>query len=425
MIRDTSGMDELVERPRGWNRRIVLGVAAGVVVAVAALALLGPLLGRWSEADRSVDRGQLRIATVTRGELVHDVAVQGKVVAASRPTVYSPSSGIVSVRVREGERIGRGEILAVVESPELENRLEQERATLAALTSEVGRRELGARQQTLANRQDVELREVRVEAARRALERAQELDAEGLTNAVELEQARDTLTIESMELAQAREKVELEKEMLSFELADARSRRDRQALVVRDVERQVGDLRIRTPVDGIVATVAVEDRDAVVRGQAVAGVVDLSELEVEVSIPETYADDVAPGVAAVVVVDGREAAGTLTRVAPEVRNSQVAGRIAFADGVPEGLRQNQRVSTRLLLDRRENALILPRGPFLESGGGRRVWVVANGLARARAVELGAVSVSQVEVVSGLEEGEEVVISDTTRFEGAATVLLRR
>jgi len=82
------------------------------------------------------------------------------------------------------------------------------------------------------------------------------------------------------------------------------------------------------------------------------------------------------------------------------------------------------VSARLVLDRRSNVLKVPRGPFVESGGGRVVYVVADGLARRRNVTLGAVSVTEVEIVDGLSEGEQIVLSDIAPFENAATVLLR-
>jgi len=108
-----------------------------------------------------------------------------------------------------------------------------------------------------------------------------------------------------------------------------------------------------------------------------------------------------------------------------VRQSEVEGRVAFRGTSPANLKQNQRVSTRVILDSRPNVLKVPRGPFLESGGGRRIYVLSDGLALLREIEVGAVSVSEVEVVSGLTEGEDVILSDVTRFEGASTVLVRQ
>ena len=414
-------MDQPVERKaRRWKP----AAAAAAAVLLLAFWWLRPIVGRWAAADQSVELSRLRLGTVTRGDLVHDVAAQGRVVAASRPTLFSPAAGIVTLRVRGGAAVNAGQLLAVVASPELENRLQQERASLAAFASEVGRLELSIRQQNLGNEQRVALAEVQAAAAGREVERAEKLAGLGLLNQIDLEKSRDTLAIGKLELEQSRQRVANEKEMFDFQLRDARARHDRQQLVVRDVERQIAELEIRAPFAGQVATVSVADADAVVRGQPLVGVVDLSDLELEINIPETYADQVAIGVPAAVRIDAAEVAGVLTSVAPEVRNAQVEGRIAFDGGPPPGLRQNQRVSVRLVLDRRSGVLKVPRGPFFEAGGGRQVYVVADGLARRRAVTLGAVSVTEVEILSGLEEGEQIVLSDLGAANGAETILVR-
>lgn len=420
-IREPQGMDRPIERPpRRWKPL----AAAGAVALLLLLWWLVPALSRWSASDRSVELARLRVATVTRGDLVHDIAAQGRVVAASRPTLFSPAAGIVTLRVRGGAAVAAGELLAVVSSPELENRREQERATLAGLTSDAARLELSIKQQNLANEQRVAMNEVQAAAAAREVERSERLDALGLINQIDLGKARDALAVARLELEQARQRVLNEKEMFDFELSDARARSERQRLIVQDVERQIGELSIRAPFAGQVSTVSVTDADAVVRGQPLVGVVDLSDLEVEVNIPESYADQVAIGVPAKIRIDDQEVAGELTSVSPEVRNAQVEGRVAFVGGPPKGLRQNQRVSARLILDERPNVLKLPRGPFLEAGGGRALYVLADGMARRRAVTLGAISVTEVEILSGVDEGEQVVLSDIGTNNGAETVLVR-
>jgi len=420
VIRDTSTMDRPIARRRG-SRWIWL---AAVAAAALVVALAWPTVGRWFSADRSVSRERLRFGRATIGDLEHTVAVEGRVVAASRPTLFSPADGIVSVDVAEGQKVAAGSVLAEVESPELESRLRQERSTAESLESESGRLELEARQGDLENQQSIELDEVRKAAAERLVERNERLFELGLVNQIDLETARDNLKVATLELQQSRQRLELERDMRRFEVSDAAHRLQRQRLIVTELERQVNDLTVVAPFDGMVATLSVEDRDAVVRGQPLIGVVDLSELEVEVGIPENSADEVSPGVPAAMTVDGAEYPGILTRIAPEVRSGQVVGRVAFAGGVPPGLRQNQRVATRLLLDHREDVMKVPRGPFLESGGGRTVYVVENGLARRREIEVGAISVAEVEVLSGLREGDEIVLSDLSQFDNAETILIR-
>jgi HlyD family secretion protein len=173
-----------------------------------------------------------------------------------------------------------------------------------------------------------------------------------------------------------------------------------------------------------VAAVSVQDRDAVAENQPLMTVVNLTALEVEIELSENEASGVTPGTAAEVAYGGRKLAGKVVAIAPEVRDSQVRGTVAFAGQPPAGLRQNERVSVRLLLDRRVRVVKVPRGPFLEAGAGRSVYVIDDGMAVRRPVAVGVTSVSEVEIVSGLAAGERVIISDTAAFEGADRVLLQ-
>lgn len=416
MIRDTAHMDEVLEPPRRQRWWLL-------AIPLLALALLlgRPVLSRWSMADDSVAASRIRTTEVRRGDLVYDVSVQGRVVAATRSTLFSPSAGVVALAARQGERVTAGQVLATVDSPELDNRLQQERATFDALESETRRVELSARQRRQNAQQRLDLLEVRTAAAERELKRNERLSTEGLLNDIELQRARDELSMRRLELEQARSDRDLVADMTAFELRDAELRRERQRLVVADVERRVDELRIRAPFDGLLAAVEIEDHDAVTAGQAVVGVVDLGELELEVSVPETFADELAPGLAATVEADGTVYRGELIRISPEVQSGQVEGRVAFTGSAPPGLRQNQRLATRLILAERPDTLYVRRGPFFES---RLVYVLEDGLAVRREAVFGAASVTEVEVLDGLAEGELIVLSDLSQYRGADTLLVR-
>ncbi|MEA2602066.1 MAG: HlyD family secretion protein [Acidobacteriota bacterium] len=424
MIQETDSMDQIVSKGPGISRKtkVWMAMAGGMVIA---FVLLWPAVKRWARAEQSVDFSRLQIATVVRGDLERDVSAQGRVVAANHPKLYSPTQGIVALAVRPGESVKAGQVLARIASPDLDSSLKQEQSRLQSLESELSRTDLSTRQQNQADEQTLKLRRVRLDAARRDLQRAETLRADGLLNEVEHERAKDAVRVAEVELEQAEGGGKLGHEARDFEIQDRRRQIDRQRLVVDDLQRRVGELTLRAPFDGMVATVDVQDRDAVAPNTAILTIVDLSQLEVEAQIPESYAPDALPGTPALVNVDGREIPGRLTAVSPEVRASQVEGTVAFAGVVPEGLRQSQRVAVRLLLEKHSGVLKVPRGPFLDSGGGRQIYVLAEGLATLRSIRVGAMSVSEVEVVEGLREGEQVVLSEIQQFNGARTVLVRR
>lgn len=423
MIPDTAAMDQAV-RPR----RITAGRAAVAVAIIAGLAAaayaLFPLVRRWTSAERSVDGASVRTGVAAIGDLERDLVAQGRVVAALHPTLFSPAQGIVELSVKAGAEVKKGDILATIDSPALAGKLVEERATLGSLESELGRSQIAARQARVKGKQAIDVLEVKHQAADRTLERTRKLAGEGALAVYEVEKAADDLQLAKFELDNARETASLEKENQSFETETRRLAVERQKAVVAELARQQGELRIAAPFDGLVAGVSVQDRDAVAAHQAILTVVNLSALEIELELPENQSVGVTPGTPTEIAYGGKTFAGKVVAIAPEVRDSQVRGTVSFAGEVPPGLRQNERVSVRVLLERRAGVLKLPRGPYLEAGGGHWVYVVKGDVATRRAVAVGVAGVTEVEVVKGLAAGEKVVVSDTSDFESAETVLIR-
>ena len=423
MIQSSSTMDRPIEKSGRFSRKQKIWMALAVLLVVLGVVAY-PSIKRWSVAEASIDISRVRLGAVTRGDLVRDVSVQGNIVAAFRPTLITPARGIVRVEVKPGQVVAAGDTLMSVDSPEVKSVLEQERSTHFSLQSEYERQRIVAKQAQIQTKQDIGLLEVELESARRAKDRAERTRAEGILNAVEFEKAQDDYEVAQLKLNLAREKAVFEEETLQFEIRERQSLVERQQLVVTEIERQVDELTIRSPVDGLVSRVMVNDRDSVTQGQQLAMVVDLSAFEIDVMIPENYADEIVPGTEAVINYDGQYYPGAVKSISPEVEGSRVRGVVMFNGEAPEGLKQNQRVPTTLILETKTNVVKVPRGPFLEAGGGRQAYVIEDGIATLRPIEVGSLSVSEVEILAGLEVGDEIIVSDTARFRDAERILLR-
>ena len=216
----------------------------------------------------------------------------------------------------------------------------------------------------------------------------------------------------------------LDDERLVFELKTRELQVERQSMQVQDLLRQVDELNMRSPVDGIVGNLMVDQKSAVSRNQVVMAVVDLTAFEIEAQVPESYADDLGLGMQAEVLVGNQKYSANLVSVSPEIIQNQVTTRVRFTEKMPPGLRQNQRLTTRILMEEKNQVLTLPRGQFLDSGGSRIAYVLDdNNVAHRRSIEIGARSLAAVEVVGGLKEGELVVISSIDQFRSADTVLV--
>ena len=399
-------------------------IGGSVAAAIMLVILAAPFVNRWANATVSVPFERVRIATVTRGDLVRDVTVQGRVVAAVSPTLYASDSGSITLHVDAGEQVLAGQVLATVNSPDLTSELQQAESSLEQRKVELERQRIESRQQALEKRKSADLADVALVAAQREKRRADEAHDKGVIPVIDYEKAQDDLRNAELAHEHAVADATLFNERLAFEIRASEFEVSRQEIFVDDLRRQVDDLSIKSPVDGIVGDLLVDQKAAVTRDTPVMAVVDLSRFEIDAQIPESYADDLAIGMQARILIGGQSYDGQIVAVSPEIVDNQVASRIRFEHEGPSNLRQNQRLTTRILLAEYTDVLFVQRGQFLDSGSGRIAYVVGDDrVATRRQIETGARSLSAVQVVSGLEPGETIVISNLDPFRGADTVLL--
>ncbi|KRG84518.1 ABC transporter permease [Stenotrophomonas daejeonensis] len=419
MIRDTSAQDQTItqhQRPQ-WRRWLWPAVAVLVVLAGVGFVTKG-----WLGGSRSFDGDRLRIATVGRGDLVRDIAADGRVIAANSPVLYAISAGTVTLKVVAGDVVKQGQELAVIDSPELRSKLAQEQATLAGLEAEAGRAALDATLARATGAKMSDQAELVRTAAQRDLDRYQRGFDGGAVPQVDLAKARDELKKAEIELQHARQDATLQSRGADLDARNKRLLAERQKAVVNEVQRQVDALTLRAPFDGQVGQVQATQHTQVVANAPVLGVVDLSRFEVEIKVPESFARDLAIGMPAQLTSGSRQPfPGEISAVSPEVVNGEVVARIRFSDQQPPGLRQSQRMSARILLDTRKDVVKVERGPFVEQSGGRYAWVVNGSTASRRPVTFGVSSLGEVEIVEGLQPGEKVVVSGTDLFGDAERV----
>jgi HlyD family secretion protein len=420
-IRDTSAQDRPVAAalPQARQRRRWL-LAGGVGLAVLALVVW--LVAGWSAGSRSFDASRVRIATVTRGDLVRDISADGRVIASNSPVLYAIAGGTVTLKVVAGDAVKAGQALAEIDSPELRSKLAQEQATLAGLEAEASRAALDAQLARSNARKLLDQAAIDRQAAARDLERNQRGFDGGVIAQVDVARAQDNLKKADIGLTHARQDLGLQSAGAGLDQRNKRLLADRQRAVVTELQRQVDALTLRAPFDGQVGQVQVAQRANVVAQAPVLSVVDLSKFEVEIKVPESFARDLGIGMPAQLTSgNGEPYPGEVSAVSPEVVSGEVTARLRFVGKQPPGLRQNQRLSARILLGTRRNVLKVERGPFLEQDGGTSAWVMDGSTASKRPIRAGVSSLGEVEILEGLNEGDRVVVSGADQFGDAKRV----
>ncbi|MFA6228877.1 MAG: efflux RND transporter periplasmic adaptor subunit [Rhodanobacter sp.] len=421
MIRDTSATDRLVEVKPNRKRQMILA-GAGVVVLLL-LVWLAPGIGRLFSASSSVSASRLSFATVERGLFVRDIAAEGKVVAAVSPTLYATSGGAVTLQVRAGDTVKKGQVLATIISPELTNKLAQEESNADTMQVNYLRAQIDARKQRSTLQQAFDNAKIDQQAAARDLARNQKAFSEGAVSSMQVDRAKDTLDKANITVEHAKSDLGMDNDSLKFDIQAKKLAHDRQLLLVADLKRQVDDLNVKSPVDGQVGQLFIAEKATVAKDAQLLSVIDLSALQVEMQVPESFARDLGIGMTGEISGNGHTWKGIVSAISPEVVSGEVAARLRFDGETPKQLRQNQRLSVRVLLDRRENVLTVQRGSFVDESGGSYAYLVRDGIASKTPIRVGASSIDKVEILEGLKQGDRIVISGTDNFKGAAKVAI--
>ncbi len=420
MIRDTSHQDAAVTAPPSHKfKRPAMLVGAAVVLLASAVLLFS----NWSSAGHSVSASRLRIAEVGRGTLVRDASVNGRVVAAVSPTLFATAPAIVNLQVAAGDTVKKGDVLAVLESPDLSDALKREQSTYEQLKAEVARQQILSRKQKLLAQREADTAEIDRLSAQRTLERYDSVGQVGIIAKIDYQKAKDALNSAQIRARHASQAANLEGDDVALAIRTKANELERARLSMANAQRRVDELTVRAPVDGFIGTLNVQNRMVVAANAPLMTLVDLSRLEVEIEVPETYVSDLGLGMNAEITLPAGSATGKLTALSPEVVKNQVLARVRFDGAQPKGLRQSQRVSARLLIEEKPNVVMVQRGPFVENEGGRFAYVVRDGAAVRTPIRIGATSMSAVEIVSGLKPGDQVVVSGTDAFKNAARVTI--
>jgi HlyD family secretion protein len=410
-------LDEGVVRTRTRRRRLIAG--GGLLLALVGLGWAPSLL------RPSVERARIRTSVVDMGPLEAAISAAGRVLPELEQALTSPvEARVLKVRKRAGERVKAGETIVEID-------LSQARLAVSGLDRDLALMRNQAKRTRLAlesSLNDVEGRyeskRLELDARRAQLERRQKLHAAGLVSVQELRESELAEAQAAIELKQldtqrriARASNAAELEGLALEVQNLRERR---ADAWRELERGSA----RAEADGVVTWTLTEEGASVRKGDPVARVADLTAFRVEGSVADVNAPRMALGLPVRVDIGELKLRGAVSAIDPTIRDGVMTFTVALDDKSNAALRPNLRVDVFVHTEERARTLRVGRGPFATGEGVLSVFVVHGTRARRTQVRLGAASPTHLEVLGGLVEGDEVIVSDMTDYLHAREIRIR-
>ncbi len=392
---------------------------------IAAFALVTIALARLRPAAPTVERSQILIGRVTRGAMLRAVRGSGRLVPEQIRYVSAVTGGRVDrVNVRPGAVVQAGTVLLEMSNPDVQlealtaqQQLAAAEAQLVSLRTQLETARLN--QAALVAQVRTQLRE-----AQRGVASAESLATRNLISQNEAARARDLAEELTERLQLETQRLALMTATVDSQLALQRDQVARLRAIAEYQQNRVASMRVTAGTDGVVQDLSLEVGQWVMSGTLLARVVQPGRLKAVLNIPETQARDLALGQLAEVDTRIGVVGGRVIRMDPAATNGNVAVDIGLEGALPQGARPDLSIEGVIEIERLADVLQLGRPVLAQAHTTVSLFKVRGGEAERVPVRLGRASVNAVEVLGGLREGDEVILSDMSRWEHVERVRVR-
>jgi HlyD family secretion protein len=408
---DVERKDFKVKRRR---RRILYGAVAAV-----GLTLLTWGISSLEPAAMSVSRQSVWVGTVERGTMVRQVRGPGTLVPKEIRWITSAVNGRVENRLLEpGVEVQPDSVILELTNPEIEQQIEEARlevnaaeARLADLRVQLESGLLNQQAQAAAVESDYNEAVLEVEAN-------QELSDSGLLPEIDLKRSRIREEQLERRLDIERQRLEKSRESIGSQLASERAQLAQAHALYALRRQQVASLTVRAGIAGVLQEVPIEVGERVQAGTVLARVAKPEDLKAELRIAETQAKDIEIGLPAVIDTRNGVVRGRVARIDPAVREGTVTVDVEMTEALPPGARPDLSVDGTIQIEKLDDVLYVRRPTYGQADSQVELFklVEEGDLAVRVPVQLGRASVDTIEVVGGLEQGDEVILSDTSQFD---------
>jgi len=403
-------------------RRIAFSIAALLVVAVVSVAL-----ARMEPAAPSVDRATLLLDTVKRGPFVRQVRGLGTLVPEDTRWLPATTEGRVErILLRPGAVVRADSIILELSNPQVEQEALNARLALQSAEAALENFRVQLQNDLLTQQSQVASIEADYKQAQMDAETNDALAKQQLVSS--LIQKQSALRASTL---QTRYEIEKKRFAMAADSIDARTRVQQaavdQARAVSDLQqRRIADLNVKPGFAGVLQQVPVEVGQRVAPGQNLARVADPGHLKAELKIAETQAKDVELGQLASVDTRNGIIAGRVSRKDPAAVNGTVTVDVSLTEALPRGAVPDLGVDGTIELERIPSALQVGRPAFGQEQSTIALFKIVDAAGNANRVQVrvGKSSVNTLEIVSGLNEGDRVVLSDMSAWDSVDRVRLR-
>lgn len=399
----------LSEQRKERRKQIIRYGAIIVGLAIVVIIVVNFLQG-------SISSKNVIIGTVDRGTIEVTVNASGKVIPLTEEIIVSPiNSRILEVYKEAGDSVNKDEPILKLELASIETDYKQKLDEKEMKKSKLIQSQVSLDNTISDLQMQLQVKDMKLKQLQTELKNEKYLDSIGASTSDKVRQAALNYEVAKLELQQLKEQIVNEKKNASAEVKVQQLDLSIFEKSLAESARLLKDARILSPQKATLTYVNNQIGSQVSAGTQIAIVSDLSHFKVLAEIADSYAEKLSSGAKAIIKIGQLQLEGTVVNITPSVKNGVINFTVMLNDSGNSRLRSGLKTDVYVTHGIQDDVLRIPNSTYYIGAGEYELWVVRNGEAEKKKIKLGESSFEYVEVISGLEKGEQVVISDMNQY----------
>ncbi len=384
----------------------------GIYVGIPVLAVIAIVVVVFLPFDRQPSQNhEVQVATVERGRVVRAFSGEGVVEPQSEVIILSPGSSIIKEILKEvGTHVNEGEPIIILDPSPIQAQIENIQDQLEMKQNSLTKNRLNARSTKVDLDYNVQVKNLRIASLKSELADQEQLLEVGGISPARFEKTKQELELAEQALIMLQEKNTIKLQQLEADEEGLRLQIDMQEKELAQKQEALSKMIIRAPSAGIILSIRGKVGEKVENDRLLIEMSDLTNFKIKGKVDDDYSEQVKTGTRVYVVMDSDTLNGVVGTVNPVIRDRMIEFDVNLQESSHYKLRPNLNVHLDIVREERDSVLRIPDSPVLGRGDTHRVFILQNGQASERVIRIGLRTDSYVEVLEGLSEGEQVILS---------------
>ena len=410
-------MDKIIEKKHGIALAFTIK-ALPYWFGALLLSLITYLLVRDNTSTMRINPDTLTIATVTKGDFNDYIRLNGQVLPMTTIQISPQEGGVVQkIIVEEGTQVKAGDPILLLSNDNLDLQILNSEAELAEKENILRNTLISMEQQKLNLQQEQLQLQTEVKRCLRIYEAQRALYNDQLISREDYLRAEEDYHLANNRLTLVKNRAYQDSLYRSVQIQQMQESLENMRLNMQMIRRRKENLTIKAPIDGEVGLLDVVLGQSIAQGTKIGQINDLTNYKIEAQIDEHYIDRVFAGLEATFDRQDEHYSAVIRKVYPEVRSGKFRADFKFVNEQPANIRSGQTYYLNLQLGQSEEAVLIPRGSFFQTTGGKWIYVLNEQGDRAikREIRIRRQNPQFYEVIEGLQPGDKVITSSYEKF----------